>query len=290
MDVVKGFKIALIQAAVTSCKKTNLENIINAIRTAKSNSAYVAVLPECFNSPYGTKHFPNYAEPIPDGETCKILSDCAKSNDIFIVGGSIPEIDSGKYYNTCTVWNPDGKLVTKYRKIHLFDIDIPGKMTFKESDVLSPGDSPVTFNIGPCKVGLGICYDMRFFELAAIYRNQGCDMLIYPGAFNLTTGPLHWEHLLRARAIDNQVYVAGVSPASDKDDAGYIAWGHTMFLNPLGQIVASCKSEPEILYADIDLESINVTRQQIPVSYQRRHDLYSVKYVKQENLVASSHL
>ena len=146
-----------------------------------------------------------------------------------MIGGTIPErsLEDNKLYNTCTVWSPEGSLLATYRKIHLFDIDIPGGITFKESDVLSAGNSLAVFTIGGRKVGIGICYDMRFSELSRLYRNLGCDLLIYPGAFNMKTGPLHWELLARARATDNQVYVSTISPARDKS-AGYVAWGHSV--------------------------------------------------------------
>ncbi|KAF6120636.1 nitrilase family member 2 [Phyllostomus discolor] len=147
------------------------------------------------------------------------------------IKGSIPEEDSGKLYNTCTVFGPDGALLVKHRKLHLFDIDVPGKITFQESKILSPGDSFSTFETPYCRVGLGICYDLRFSELAQIYAERGCQLLVYPGAFNLTTGPAHWELLQRGRAVDNQVYVATASPARD-DKASYVAWGHSTVVNP----------------------------------------------------------
>ncbi|XP_050495488.1 omega-amidase NIT2-A-like isoform X1 [Bombus huntii] len=125
----------------------------------------------------------------------------------------MPEIEGAKLYNTCTIWGPDGTLIARHRKAHLFDIDIPNKITFRESDSLSPGNSLTTFDVKGCKIGIGICYDIRFEEMARIYRNKGCQMLIYPAAFNMTTGPLHWSLLQRFRANDNQLYVACISPA-----------------------------------------------------------------------------
>ncbi|KAM5275226.1 omega-amidase NIT2 isoform 4-T4 [Hipposideros larvatus] len=185
---------------------------------------------ECFNSPYGTNYFPEYAEKIP-GESTQKLSEVAKECSIYLIGGSIPEEDAGKLYNTCAVFGPDGTLLVKHRKLHLFDIDVPGKITFQESKTLSPGDSFSTFETPYCRVGLGICYDIRFAELAQIYAQRGCQLLVYPGAFNLTTGPAHWELLQRGRAVDNQVYVATASPARD-EKASYVAWGHSTVVNP----------------------------------------------------------
>ncbi|XP_076481183.1 omega-amidase NIT2-like [Bombus vancouverensis nearcticus] len=159
------------------------------------------------------KYFPKYAESIPDGETSVASSNAAKENNIYVVGGTMPEIEGDKLYNTCTIWGPDGTLIARHQKVHLFDIDIPNKITFRESDSLSPGNSLTTFDVKGCKKGIGICYDIRFEEMARIYRNKGCQMLIYPAAFNMTTGPLHWSLLQRFRANDNQLYVACISPA-----------------------------------------------------------------------------
>ncbi|KAH0515969.1 Omega-amidase NIT2 [Microtus ochrogaster] len=163
--------------------------------------------------------------------------------------------------------------------IHLFDIDVPGKITFQESKTLSPGDSLSTFDTPYCRVGLGICYDMRFAELAQIYAQRGCQLLVYPGAFNLTTGPAHWELLQRARAVDNQVYVATASPARD-DKASYVAWGHSTVVDPWGQVLTKAGTEEMILYSDIDLKRLAEVRQQIPISKQKRADLYAVEAKK----------
>uniref|UniRef100_A0A8C0X375 Omega-amidase NIT2 n=1 Tax=Castor canadensis TaxID=51338 RepID=A0A8C0X375_CASCN len=197
-----AFRLALIQLHVSSIKSDNVTRACRFVQEAAKQGAKIISLPECFNSPYGTKYFPEYAEKIP-GESTHKLSEVAKECSIYLIGGSIPEEDSGKLYNTCAVFGPDGALLVKHRKIHLFDIDVPGKITFQESKTLSPGDSFSTFDTPYCRVGLGICYDMRFAELAQIYAQRGCQLLVYPGAFNLTTGPAHWELLQRGRPFQN---------------------------------------------------------------------------------------
>ncbi|XP_077919473.1 omega-amidase NIT2 isoform X1 [Halichoerus grypus] len=227
------FRLALIQLQVSSIKSDNVTRACGLIREAATQGAQIVSLPECFNSPYGTKYFPEYAEKIP-GESTQKLSEVAKECGVYLIGGSIPEEDAGKLYNTCAVFGPDGTLLVKYRKLHLFDIDVPGKITFQESKTLSPGDSFSTFDTPYCRVGLGICYDLRFAELAQIYAQRGCQLLVYPGAFNMTTGPAHWELLQRGRAVDNQVYVATASPARD-DQASYVAWGHSTIVSPWTQ-------------------------------------------------------
>lgn len=217
----------------------------------KKANVNMVILPECFNSPYGTNFFAEYAEAIPDGFTSQELSRTAKELGIFLHGGSFPEKDQGRLYNTAVVWGPNGDLIAKHRKVHLFDMDIPGKVHFKESDVLTPGDSFTTFQINEhFKVGLGVCYDIRFDEMARIYRNKGCNFLIYPGAFDVYTGPMHWELLAKSRALDTQCYVATVSPARDLT-TDYVAYGHSMLVDPWGRVVKSAKEGKETIIVDL---------------------------------------
>ncbi|TFK26375.1 carbon-nitrogen hydrolase [Coprinopsis marcescibilis] len=289
--VLKPFTLALIQLGnIGDNKAANLkharEMILRATRDHPKKPDLV-VLPECFNSPYGHVHFPVYAEKIgytpgqaydvgtSESESVKMLSEVAKETKTWLIGGSIPERDTQKetYYNTCTVYNPQGDLVALHRKIHLFDIDIPGKITFKESESLTGGNVINMFDTEFARIGLGICYDVRFPELAMIAARKGAQVLIYPGAFNLTTGPLHWELLQRARANDNQVFVSMCSPARDLT-AGYHAWGHSMVVNPLGEVIAEADENERIIYAGIDANILEETRKGIPVTTQRRFDVY----------------
>ncbi|XP_061539774.1 omega-amidase NIT2 isoform X1 [Phycodurus eques] len=268
------FRLAVIQLQVGTVKADNLSRARRLIDEAATQGSKVVLLPECFNSPYGSGFFPANAEKIP-GESTRLLSQAAKDNKIYLVGGSIPEEDAGKLYNSCMVFGPDGQLLVKHRKIHLFDIDIPGKIRFQESETLSPGNTLSMFETPFCKVGVGICYDLRFAELAQIYSRKGCQLLLYPGAFNMTTGPAHWELLQRGRALDNQVYVATASPAMD-ESASYVAWGHSTVVNPWGEVISKAGGEETVIYADIDLQYLADVRQQIPITAQRRHDVYGV--------------
>ncbi|KAJ7349431.1 carbon-nitrogen hydrolase [Mycena albidolilacea] len=282
----KPFKLALIQLGNITANK--VENIKHAremiLKAATNNKPDLIVLPECFNSPYGHMHFPVYAEKIgftgksynvaqSESESVKMLSNAAKETKTWLIGGTIPERDGENLYNTCTVYNPDGNLVALHRKVHLFDIDIPGKITFKESETLTGGSTMNYFDTEFARIGLGICYDVRFPELAMISARRGCHALIYPGAFNMTTGPLHWEILQRARAVDNQVFFAMCSPARDLT-AGYHAWGHTMVVDPMAKILVEAGDAEDILYADIDPTVFESARAGIPVTTQRRFDVY----------------
>ncbi|KDR81342.1 hypothetical protein GALMADRAFT_239161 [Galerina marginata CBS 339.88] len=288
---LKAFSLALIQLGkIGSNKQDNLlharELILQAAQGQKSPD--LIVLPECFNSPYGHTHFPVYAEKIgfvpgkvydvakSSSESVQMLSAAAKEVKKWLIGGSIPERDvenDNKLYNTCTVYNPDGELVAMHRKVHLFDIDIPGKIKFKESETLTGGSMLNSFDTAFARIGLGICYDIRFPEMAMVAARQGCHILIYPGAFNLTTGPLHWELLQRSRAVDNQVFVSMCSPARDMN-AGYHAWGHSMVVDPMGRVLSQAAEGEQIIYAEIDPEVLKDTRDGIPVTVQRRFDVY----------------
>ncbi|TFK93166.1 carbon-nitrogen hydrolase [Polyporus arcularius HHB13444] len=290
----KPFNLALIQlGGVGAEKAANLKHAREMIKKAASGDGGakpkpdLVVLPECFNSLYGHVHFPVYAETIgytpgqpydvsaSQSESVKMLSAAAKEEGVWLIGGTIPEREesTGKLYNTATAYNPKGELVAIHRKVHLFDIDIPGKIKFKESETLSPGNSVNKFDTDFARIGLGICYDVRFPELAMINARQGCHVLIYPSAFNTTTGPLHWELLQRARAVDNQVYFSMCSPARDLTQ-NYHAWGHSMVVDPMGNVIAETEHEEDIVYAHIDPKVLQEARAGIPVTTQRRFDVY----------------
>ena len=161
-----------------------------------------------------------------------------------------------------------------HRKVHLFDIDIPGKITFKESEVLSPGNKITLVDLPPYgKIAIAICYDIRFPELAMVAARRGAFLLLYPGAFNLTTGPLHWSLQARARAMDNQVYVGLCSPARDME-ASYNAWGHSMVVDPNAGVVVEAGEKEEIVYADLEGKAIEEPRKGIRIYDQRRFDVY----------------
>ncbi|CEG48241.1 omega-amidase nit2 [Plasmopara halstedii] len=279
------FKLALCQISVGEDKQKNIDTATAAVTKAAKNAAQVVSLPECWNSPYATTSFPRYAEEIPETKdllsesnhpSTFALSQLAAKLKIYLVGGSIPEKDaSGKVYNATVVFSPEGEIIGKHRKVHLFDIDVPGKITFKESDTLSPGNNITVFDTPYCKMGVGICYDIRFPELSMLMKKQGAQILLFPGAFNLTTGPAHWELLLRARAVDNQLYVAATSPARGPE-GGYQAWGHSTVISPWGEIIATCGHGESIVYAEVDLDKVMEMRRNIPTSSQTRSDLYEL--------------
>lgn len=208
---------------------------------------------------------------------------------IWLVGGSVPEVSEGKYYNTCVVFSPTGAIVAKHRKMHLFDIDVPGRITFFESDTLTAGNSVTTFCLDDgTMVGVGICYDIRFAEYAMLLKEMGCRILIYPGAFNMTTGPMHWELLQRGRANDNQCFVLTASPARTLEDPEnkskyphYTAWGHSTAVDPWGKVIATTDETEGIVMADLELAEVDDVRSAIPVGQQKRTDVYNLVTTRQ---------
>ncbi|KAK6914704.1 Carbon-nitrogen hydrolase [Dillenia turbinata] len=270
------FKIALCQLTVYSEKKKNLELAHRAIESAADQGAKLVLLPEMWNCPCSNDYFAKYAEDFDDenaSPTYSMLSEIASEKGIIIVGGSIPEQNNGCLYNTCCVFGSDGKLKAKYRKIHLFDIDIPGDISFKESDTFTAGHEPTILETDLGRIGIAICHDLCFPELAMLYAAKGAHLLCYPGAFNVSTGELLWELLQRGRALDNQLYVATCSPSRDSNGS-YTIWGHSTLVGPAGEIIATSGHDETTVIAEIDYSLMQLQRKALPLEKQRRDDIY----------------
>jgi len=278
MILMNDFQIALCQMKVGLDKTQNVKKAVKFIRKA-GEKADLVVLPEMFNCPYQTDQFPSYAEGADESPTLKAVSRAARDSEVYLVAGSIPERDQDHIYNTSFIYNPTGELIGRHRKLHLFDIDVPGQIQFKESDTLTPGDQITVVDTDFGKLGVAICYDIRFPELARLMTLQGAQLLVFPGAFNLTTGPAHWEILSRTRALDNQVYLATCSPARD-DEAPYVAYGHSLLADPWGEVVVQAGIGEEILYASIKASRVDEVRQELPLLKNRRRDLYTLDLKK----------
>jgi omega-amidase len=269
------FKLAVCQMEVADNKNENIQRAVEMIKKAAQNHASIAVLPEMFNCPYDNSKFAEYAESSRDGKTLKAISKIAVESGMYIVAGSIPELDEGKVYNSSFIFDPKGEIIGRHRKIHLFDIQIPGKISFKESSVLAPGDRITVAETEFCKIGVAVCYDMRFPELMRLMALKGAKLIVVPAAFNMVTGPAHWEPLVRIRAVDNQVYMAVASPAQS-DKASYKAYGNSMIVEPWGSILSRADYGEEIIYADIDLKQVDKIRSELPLLEHRRTDVYEI--------------
>jgi len=266
------FKTALCQMAGSFKKEESMAKAKKMVGEAAEKGADVICLPEMWNCPYSNDYFREYSEGQA-GRTVDFMSSLAKDNGIYLIGGSIPEIDDDMVYNTSFVFGRDGAMIGKHRKAHLFDIDVKDGIRFMESDTLTPGDSATVFDTEYGKIGLAICYDIRFPELSRKMALSGAKVIYLPGAFNMTTGPVHWGLSIRARALDNQVYFAACSPARDADGV-YVAYGHSSVSDPWGKIIASAEEKEEIVFADIDTDYVDSVREQLPLLKHRRPELY----------------
>ena len=266
------FKLALCQIAESADKEECKKKADRFVREAAEAGAKVVSLPEMWNCPYSNDYFRKYAEPA-DGDAVSFMSDLAKELGIYLIGGTIPELDDGRVYNTSFSFGPDGKAIGRHRKVHLFDIDVKGKFRFMESDTLTAGEDMTVVETEFCKIGVAICYDVRFPEWFRKMALDGAKLIILPAAFNTTTGPAHWDITMRARALDNQVYFAANAPARNENGI-FVAYGNSCIVSPWGEFIAHADEKEQILYADIDLNREEEIREQLPLLKHRRPELY----------------
>ena len=269
-------KVACLQLNVKQDKYDNIEQLAEILGSGQAAGADFISLPEMWNCPYKTELFPEYAEPE-QGDTWLVMSTLARKNNAYLVGGSIPESDEdGRVYNTCYVFDRNGNQIGKHRKVHLFDIFAHGQQVFKESDTLTGGSSFSTFDTEFCRMAVNICFDIRFPESSRLPALAGAKVIFNPAAFNMTTGPAHWELGFRQRAVENQVYMVGTSTARDPD-AGYISYGHSIITDPWGKIIMQMDEKPGVTVTELDLDYIDVIRAKLPLLSARRTDIYELK-------------
>lgn len=272
-------KIASVQFKVREDKYENIEHFAQMAGDGRFDGADIICLPEMWNCPYRTELFPKYAETA-NGDTCLAMSTLARKTNKYIVGGSIPEVDEkGKVYNTCFVFNRQGEQIGRHRKVHLFDIYAHGRQVFKESDTLTAGNDFTTFETEWCRMAVNICFDIRFPESARISALDGAKVIFNPAAFNMTTGPAHWEISFRQRAFENQVYMVGTSPAREPE-IGYVSYGHSIITDPWGDIVMQMDEKEGIDITEIDLNFIEEIRKKLPLLVARKTDVYELSRTK----------
>jgi predicted amidohydrolase len=266
-------KVAVIQLNSQSNKQENLRKAREFIIRAAENGAKLISLPEYFNFMGEDEQKIAEAENIPNGKTSKMLSELAQEYKVFIHSGSIIERYSDeKSYNTSFIINPNGEVIDKYRKIHLFDIDVKGLPSYRESSTIQGGDSPVLIDLPFGKAGLSICYDLRFPELFRNYAINGAKVLFIPAAFTQYTGMLHWEVLLRARAIENQCYVIAAGQFGSYI-AGKACYGNSMIIDPWGTVIARASEGEGLIIAEIEPDHVDLARKSIPCLAHRKTSL-----------------
>lgn len=266
-------RIAQLQLPVSEDKVENLRRLAETMERVASERPDLIALGEMFCCPYETGCFPRYAE-REGGETWRALSGLASRYGVYLSAGSVPERDGeGRVYNTAYVFDRTGRQIAKHRKAHLFDIDVRGGQRFRESETLTPGDRATVFDTEFGKMGLCICFDIRFPELARRMALDGARVVLVPAAFNGTTGPAHWELTFRARALDNQCYYVGTSDALD-ENASYHSWGHSILVSPWGDVIRQLDEKPGYMINEIDLKYVEDIREQLPLLSARRPALY----------------
>lgn len=269
-------KVAAIQMPTVKDKIQNIRTAGTYIEKIKAENPDFVILPEMFCCPYQTENFPVYAEKE-GGPSWQAMSDYARKYHIYLIAGSMPEADDvGKVYNTSYIFDRDGKQIGKHRKAHLFDINVKNGQHFKESDTLTSGDHATVFDTEFGKMGVMICYDIRFPEFARTMVLDGARMIFVPAAFNMTTGPAHWELTFRARALDNQIYMLGCAPARDTQ-AGYISWGHSIVTDSWGKVMKQLDEKEGILIEEIDLDREDQIREQLPLLKHRKSEMYHLQ-------------
>lgn len=255
---------AVIQMTSTSNKADNVEKAERMIRLAAARGARLVGLPETFNWRGKRTEEATAAEDL-DGETLTTMAGLAKELEIHLLAGSITEHvqNQSRRFNTSVLFAPDGARLAVYRKIHLFDIDLPGRVTVKESDAKMPGSDVVTAAAEIGTIGLSVCYDVRFPELYRRLVYAGATIITIPSAFTFPTGEAHWEVLIRARAIENQSYV--LAPAQFGTNVhGFADYGNSMIVDPWGRVLARAGDQEGVLLAPLDMEYLDRVRRELP--------------------------
>ena len=278
-------KTAVLQTKVFADKEKNIRQLEEILASGKTEGADLVTLPEMFACPYETGNFPLYAE-AEGGPSWQALSALSKKYGIYLSAGSMPELVRAKksggsegkdrVYNTAYVFGRDGRQIGKHRKAHLFDINVEGGQCFKESDTLSPGEKIGCFDTEFGRIGLCICYDFRFPETARLMAQDGAKVILVPAAFNMTTGPAHWELMFRQRAVESQCYVIGTAPARDPKSS-YTSWGHSIAVDPWGTILTQMDEKEGIRIVELDLDYVDKVRRELPLLAHRRTDLYQLR-------------
>lgn len=258
------FLAAAIQMATKSDKPANLERAEHLIRLAAARGAQLIALPETFNWRGKRADEPRAAETL-EGESIARMARLARELEIHLLAGSIAEIAPGeeKRYNTSVLLGPDGARIAVYRKIHLFDVDLPGRVTIKESDAKLPGTEVVAAATALGTIGMSVCYDLRFPELYRRLTFAGALILAIPSAFTFPTGEAHWETLIRARAIENQCYV--IAPAQFGPNVhGFSDYGNSMIVDPWGRVLARAPDQEGVIVAPLELDYLERVRRELP--------------------------
>jgi len=261
---MERFLAAVVQTSSGPDRARNLTRTGELVGEAAAKGAQLVVLPEVVAWRGPRDQEPAHTEPIP-GPTSEAMASLACLHRIVLCAGSWLETagERGRSFNTTCVFGRDGALLARYRKIHLFDVEIPGQVTVRESETRAPGAEPTTVETELGTLGLSICYDLRFPELYRRLARAGAELLVVPSAFTAPTGAAHWDVLVRARAIENQCYVLAANQ-SGRSPHGFADYGNSMIVDPWGTVLARAADTEGVVLAEIDRERLRRVRRELP--------------------------
>ncbi|NLE01486.1 MAG: carbon-nitrogen hydrolase family protein [Fibrobacter sp.] len=268
--MVKSYKIALCQITPSMDKDESVARAFSMIEKAASEGAVLIGLPEMFYSPLDLRHIRKIC-----GNEEDILNECrnlAKRLGVYICSGSMAYPEAQRIYNRSFLIDCNGRVVLSYSKTHLYDVNFRN-FQVRESSLYTAGTGISTVETELGRIGIIICYDIRFPELLRHNAVLGADLIIAPSVFNAVSGPAHWHVMMRARAIENQLFMAAISQGRNLDTF-YKSYGHSMVVSPWGDILSEADETEQILYAQIDLQLIAETRAKLPLLQHRREELY----------------
>ena len=267
-------RVACVQMTSRADKAANLETAERLVTQAAATGADVVVLPEKWNAIGHADVYLENAEPIDAGESVAAMSEWARRHGVTLVGGSIAERREGreKLSNTSLVFDSSGEIVALYRKIHLFDVEVAG-VVYHESEVEEPGEEPVLAELEDWRIGLSVCYDIRFPELYRILALEGAELVTVPAHFTTPTGKDHWHVLMRARAIENQLYVAAAAQIGETLP-GKPAYGRSLIVDPWGIVLAQAPDEETVIAAELDRTHLLDIRAKLPSLANRQANAY----------------
>ena len=270
-------RVAAVQLSSGADSQSNVESAITMVHEAADQGATYVQLPEYFNYLGPAQGFESVAETVP-GPTTDRMGEVARSLGVTVHLGSLLERtpDPRKAFNTSVVIDRTGAIVATYRKAHLFDVDVPGAIVHRESDVIAPGDELAVAQLPGWRLGLSICFDVRFPEMYRELVASGAQVLAIPAAFNASTGRAHWDVIVRSRAIENHAYVVAAAQVGSTPE-GIDTYGHSLIVDPWGVVIAEALSHgPEVLLAELDMDEVARRRAQIAVMDFRRPRLYGM--------------
>jgi len=262
-------RVSLCQLNTRDDRAANLAEARRLLEESAARGADLAVLPELVDYLGPADGAP--APETPDGEFGRTMAAAARELGMWVLAGSFRETapDAGLAYNTSLLFDRTGGLAGAYRKIHLYDVEIPGRVSYRESATVAPGEKPVVLDVEGVPLGLSICYDLRFPELYRALAVDGAQVLAVPAAFMAHTGRDHWEVLLRARAVENQCWVVAAAQIGDHEP-GRTCYGRSMVVDPWGTVVAQAPDVVGVTVADLDLDRVLTVREQVPSLANRR--------------------